>query len=438
MRQLSIPALAGQSSAVSLRPDVAQSARIAPGRNRSLDQLKADGGYSDRAKLTAQAHEDRCRRPDQWLTWPHASTTAADNGWDATEHGGRKKVQRGNRELIDGGDLVKLRLGELAGWFDAHGAALGLAWPEKLPRWRKGLWVTVLRWRIPEPARPGACDGSVAPGKDGQGTPALESHHLGGGCRTRPDRSVALGPTEVSHPMENVRTEPQRETTSVPDDDGSADAPEEGRSDGEATMPAVWTPYERAAGEVKKFRATGRDLEIEVNPDGSESIRPVLTVANPPPVEPETLAKLKALKPSVLAYLRGEPDPDRRRPTAAAPERPKRLAPVDPEAAKLVRDLVAGLPRDRDPKAAEAVGDALCVALRDRGEESPATFRGYAERVRRGRMSPEALLDAFGVACSATTRNRGARLVREVNGPGAVASGGRGGPIGIDYPRERA
>ncbi len=404
----------GNSGPIAVRPGVAPGqhpdlARIAPGRNRSLDQLKADGGYSDRAKLTAQAHEDRCRRADQWLTWPHASTTAADNGWDATEHGGRKKVQRGNRELIDGGDLVKLRLGELAGWFDAHGAALGLAWPEKLQRWRKGLWVTVLRWRIPEPARPGACDGGVAPGQYGQDTLAVEPHPFGGECRTRPDRSVALGPTEVSHPIENVRTEPTTETTSVPDDDdGLAGAPQ---GEGEASMAGPTAADHAREAYARKIIRRCEGEGWTITPEGE------LEVQAGPRNEPSAghRADLRKFWPEVRAIR--FPPPKRRAGPAAVPEKPPRAPKVDRAAAARARRVILELARNPDPRASDEAGRAIGEALGDLKPASALAFRAYAERARLGRgLGPADLLDAFEAGCSGRAFNRGSIVVAAVKG----------------------
>lgn len=380
---------------------------------RSLAEIEADPRYTDRAKRIARYLDDRCRADWKWAAWPKVSTIASHLGWDATDHGGRKRVERGLKELIDGGDLGRLTLGDLVEWFDAEGQARGLDWPKELPRtFRLSLKVCVLNWRISPPSGKlpslPECDSDVPVITAAS---ASEPPH----CRTDPDSTVARHPdsTVAPSPMErsNLSVGSEPKPFNVPTELARA-----GEGDGGTTTakvdpvatgghpPAAWTPREQAEKFFRRLRDRGLILKAEVDPERGEVIRTYPQTKYVEPIQPDEIAELVRLRPHVLAFLKG----DKPTPPESSGVSQGRTARGIPNAVKdPVRSLIGQLAGNPEPAIEASVCRAISDALNDHNAESLGLFLGLAGDVRRGDLAEACLQKAFEAACGRSAKNRG-------------------------------
>jgi hypothetical protein len=432
------------------RTDPPPTHRIIPSSRRPLSEILADPNYSNGAKLIAAHLDGRCLSFGKWAAWPSALMIAEALGWISAEPGAypdpssrrraeraaRKRVERGFRELIEGGDLTRPRQGELVAWYDAEGGPMGFDWPKGLRRvlYRSKV-VCVLGWKLAEAEKilPSltACDIGVARAGPPQSVPALPNVAL-----DTPEMSHGHTP-EMSHPM-NVRNPNVRSEANTSDVVAVASG-EEGRPAMVAKPVAVVETSPAASPDRSRMTAAyylakalmGRDplgnfrgLVPRVGDDGSIEWR-VVPGGGPLPDAAE-LAEIERLKPEVLKELEsrgfkvpkpqsvappkveGSPAPA---PTAATvPLAPK----VPPSKKARVMGMIgalqtAGGPAD-DVATARAIGDAIG----DTKPESIEAFTGYARDVRTGKLSVDALVDAFEAACGKGKTNRGATLVARI------------------------
>jgi hypothetical protein len=260
----------------------------------TLADFLADPRLSDRAKRLAEYLEGCCRAEGRWIVWPKVSTMASALGWDKTSYGGRKRVERGLRELAEAGYLVRLNLRELVEWFDSEGASMGLTWDPRLPRGiRQSLKVCLLVGRItgasgrlPILTR---CDTSVA----SKLSLKARERDAGVACRTtQVSHGVA---TEVSHPTLNVRSlnERSEETTT----DSSRTHAREG--DGEAVRSSSSRSRKGGGGEEETTAGRRADPIVAVS---RAHLAPERTPAEPPAFVP-----LKALAPASVPMALAPP-----------------------------------------------------------------------------------------------------------------------------------
>jgi hypothetical protein len=394
------PPAKGNLGPVALRTEQPDPPIIPPSR-RPLSEVLADPSYSNGAKLLAAHLDGRCLSPGKWAAWPKVSTVAAALGWGNNPRAFRKRFERAARELIEGGDLARPRVGELVDWYDAVGGPQGLDWPKGL---RRGLArsaaVCVLGWKLAEieerlPSLT-ACDIPVA----SSGPSSVDPAPLNVASDT-PGMSHPT-PPEMSHPTRNVRSPNVRiePTLNVPNDNGSAFASGEG--DGEPPAEAI----EQAREFVLRLRRRGMYLDLGTGPDGAEGIRP-RHGESVKPLQPDEIDELKRLRPHILAYLKGPvgptPGPAGGQGDARGKPAPAVPGPVQAE----VRKLIVQLPGNPDPEIEARVCRAISEALSDRKPKSLAMFLGQAGHVRRGGLAVGCLLDAFEAGCSLGARHRG-------------------------------
>jgi hypothetical protein len=401
-------------------------------RSLTLSDILEDPGYSDRAKRLAAYLDGRCKADGKWAAWPSVPTIASDLGWDGTEHGGRRRVQRGFEELIAGGVLGRMRLGELAEWFEAEGESKGLAWPKELRRkGRLSAMVCILGWKMSGncPTSTVGCDSEVAPGDPAKQPKAPKLP----GCDTK----VAPNATELSHPTATLVSHPSLNVRSLNSEtelrpnvaNGSALAEgDEGSPPVGDPMPAgeirplaiveetgavkvsptvVWTPRELAERFFRRLRDRGLILKVDHDPEKGEVIRTSRTSEHVEVIRPEEVAELLRLRPHILAFLKGEAVPVA---SAAAGRNDGVAKPAGrvPDAAKAqVRALVGRLAGNSDPAIEATTCRAIADALGDHKPESMNLFLGLAGGVRRGRLGEACLQDAFEAACGRKVENRG-------------------------------
>jgi hypothetical protein len=360
-------------------PHPANPGHVAP---RSHDDIQQDPRYSDRAKRIAASLDARCRAPGKWAAWPKVATIAADLGWDDSDYGGRKRVERGLKELVDGGDLTRMTLRELVEWHDSEGR--GLAWPKELPRGiRLSLKVCVLNWRIPAPSARlpilPECDTGVAlnrPPRDQSMQPTVASDAT----------LVSHAPTTpVSPPiLLNVRTSNGEATTDGGASSSSSRSPEGGEG----------RPDSGADGDSDRAVLVARVEEITPGPGNAEVRRAICDAlqwmlatarlgGSPSPADHVRIAIEKAAasparRESIESYAKGTMRNWAREgfPAIVAPEPPGRPKPApDPEA-----DRRAAVERRNAALAAEARDRSA----RDRWEALPEpareAFRAEFER----------------------------------------------------------
>jgi hypothetical protein len=262
----------GNAGPIDVRTDVADARPSAdtPAR-RSLAEILEAPRYTDRAKRLAAYLDGRCWGDDKWAAWPKVATIAADLGWDGTEWGGRKRVERAMKELADGGDLTRMNLRELVEWHDAQGASLGISWPAKLPRgMRLSLKVFVLSWRIPVAGRGlpilPRCDTSVA-----SNGPAPAPEPAPGVASSATEMSQGVT-SQMSHPsLLKVRRGNEETTTDSsrpcaregPGDVGSSSSSSQSLESGagqEATGPDPGQPVAELGDDQVGSEAGGDDL----------------------------------------------------------------------------------------------------------------------------------------------------------------------------------